>query len=111
MWMSEAPRFSASMRRTLESLMTGAASDDFERVPMSISSSSVLTVSTSASASAMESRSTSESPTEAMSSKVRAGPSITSLREGLPPSPMLPDCEPPPPPPESDLSCKDLVEP
>ncbi len=62
MWMSEAPRFRASIRRTFDSLMTGAASEDFDRAPRSISSSSVLTVSTSASSSARESMSTSDRP-------------------------------------------------
>ena len=47
MWMSEAPRLSASIRSTFESLMTGAASEDLASAPRSISSSSVLTVSTS----------------------------------------------------------------
>ena len=62
------------MRRTFESLMTGAASVDLASAPRSISSSSVLTVSTSASSSPMASMSTSESPTDAMSSKRQRGP-------------------------------------
>ena len=111
MWMSEAPRFKASMRSTFDSLMTGAASEDLARAPRSISSSSVLTVSTSAPSSPMASRSTSERPTEAMSSKESDGPSIMSLRLGASPSfnpaaPML--C---PPPATSCLSCKDRVDP
>ena len=84
MWMSEAPRLSESTSSTFVSLMTGAASADFARLPRSISSSSVLTVSTSASASPIESRSISERPPiAAMSSTLRVGPSRTSLM--LPP--------------------------
>src|SRR5207247_610987 len=73
MWMSEAPRLRASMRRTFESLMTGAASDDLASAPRSISSPSVLTVSTSASSPPMASMSTSDNPTEPMSSQLSVG--------------------------------------
>ena len=91
MWMSEAPRFSESTSSTFVSLMTGAASADLARLPRSISSSSVLTVSTSASASPIESRSISERPPiAAMSSTLRVGPSMTSLRLGAPPRPAMP---------------------
>ncbi len=45
MWMSEAPRFKASMSSTLESLMTGAASLLLASAPRSISSSSVFKLS------------------------------------------------------------------
>ncbi len=87
MWMSEAPRFSESTSSTFVSLMTGAASADLVRLPRSISSSSLLTVSTSASASPIESRSISDRPPiEAMSSTLSPGPSpIASLRLGPPP--------------------------
>src|SRR5437867_12865442 len=114
MWMSDAPRFSASMSSTFESLMTGAASEDLASAPRSISSSSVLTVSTSPSSSAMESMSTSDRPTEAMSSKESDSPPIMSLRLGASPSfrpdaPMLWLDETPPPP--SCLSWSERVEP
>ena len=113
MWMSDAPRFKASIRSTLESLMTGAASDDLASAPRSISSSSVFTVSTSASSSAMESMSTSERPTEAMSSKESDSPPIMSLRLGESPSlrPADPMLWPPDWPPPSCLSCSERVEP
>ncbi len=87
MWMSEAPRLSESTSSTFVSLMTGAASADLARLPRSISSSSVLTVSTSASASPIESRSISERPPiAAMSSTLRVGPSRTSLMLVPPPA-------------------------
>src|SRR3989304_5475627 len=90
MWMSDAPRFSESTRRTLVSLTTGAASADLARLPRSISSSSRVTVSTSASTSLIESRSISESPVAApRSSTPRVWPPMICFRRP-PPAPVLP---------------------
>ena len=108
--MSEAPRLSASTSSTFDSLITGAASDDLDRAPRSISSSPCWTVSTSASSLASESMSTSERPTAAMSSKESEGPSSISFNEGA--SPNLrppPDMEPDPM--ESLFSCSERVDP